>query len=141
MIGVFKIKFLMKTSKVNYEKKSFPFFLNAFFLGIAFVLGWTPCVGPILAGILAVASQESSVTQGMVLLFVYSLGLWIPFLVAALAVNEVINAIRKAGKYLIWVERVAGALLILIGVLLLTNQMSALAAWFTKVFSFLPVVG
>ena len=55
--------------------------------------------------------------------------------------NEVINAIRKAGKYLIWVERVAGALLILIGVLLLTNQMSALAAWFTKVFSFLPVVG
>ncbi len=141
MIGVFKIKFLMKTSKVNYEKKSFPFFINAFFLGIAFVLGWTPCVGPILAGILAVASQESSVTQGMVLLFVYSLGLWIPFLIAALAVNEVINAIRKAGKYLIWVERVAGALLVLIGMLLLTNQMSALAVWLTKVFSFLPVVG
>lgn len=141
MIGVFKIKFLMKTSKINYEKKSFPFFINAFFLGIAFVLGWTPCVGPILAGILAVASQESSITQGMVLLFVYSLGLWIPFLVAALAVNEVINAIRKAGRYLIWVERIAGALLILIGLLLLTNQMAALAVWFTKVFSFMPVVG
>lgn len=77
----------------------------------------------------------------MVLLFVYSLGLWIPFLVAALAVNEVINAIRKAGRYLIWVERIAGALLILIGLLLLTNQMAALAVWFTKVFSFMPVVG
>lgn len=141
MIGVFKIKFLMKTSKINYERKTFPFFINAFLLGMAFVLGWTPCVGPILAGILAVASQESSVIQGMVLLFVYSLGLWIPFLVAALAVNEVINAIRKAGKYLIWVEKIAGALLILIGILLLTNKMSALAAWFTKVFSFLPVVG
>ena len=60
---------------------------------------------------------------------------------AALAVNEVINAIRKAGRYLIWVERIAGALLILIGLLLLTNQMAALAVWFTKVFSFLPVVG
>ena len=141
MIGVFKIKFLMKTSKINYEKKSFPFFLNAFFLGIAFVLGWTPCVGPILAGILAVASQESSVTQGMLLLFVYSLGLWIPFLVAALAVNEVISAVRKAGRYLIWVERIAGALLIIIGLLLLTNKMTALTVWFTKVFSFLPVVG
>ena len=131
----------MKTTKMDYKKKSVPFFINAFFLGIAFVLGWTPCVGPILAGILAVASQESSVTQGMVLLFVYSLGLWIPFLVAALAVNEVINAIRKAGKYLVWVERTAGVLLVLIGVLLLTNKMYALSIWFTEVFSFLPVVG
>ncbi|MCI6474421.1 MAG: cytochrome c biogenesis protein CcdA [Mucispirillum sp.] len=141
MIGVFKIKFLMKTTKMDYKKKSVPFFINAFFLGIAFVLGWTPCVGPILAGILAVASQESSVTQGMMLLFIYSLGLWIPFLVAALAVNEVINAIRKAGKYLVWVERIAGVLLVLIGVLLLTNKMYALSIWFTEVFSFLPVVG
>lgn len=141
MMGVFKIKFLMKTSKITYKKRSFPFFLNAFFLGIAFVLGWTPCVGPILAGILAVASQEASVAQGMVLLFVYSLGLWIPFLVAALAVNELMSAIKKGGKYLIWVERAAGVLLIIIGILLLTNKMASLAAWFTKVFSFLPVVG
>lgn len=141
MIGVFKIKFLMKTAKVNYKKRSFPFFLNAFFLGIAFVLGWTPCVGPILAAILAVASQESSVMQGMVLLLVYSLGLWIPFLAAALAVNEVMSVIRKSGKYLIWVERIAGALLIIIGILLLTNKMASLAVWFTKVFSFLPAVG
>lgn len=138
MLGVFKIKFLMKTSKMNYQKKSFPFFLNSFFLGIAFVLGWTPCVGPILASILAVASQESSVTQGMMLLFIYSLGLWIPFLIAALAVNEVINAIRKAGKYLIWIEKIAGAMLIIIGLLLLTNKMTALTIYFTKIFSFLP---
>ena len=67
--------------------------------------------------------------------------LGITFLVAALAVNEVINAIRKAGKYLVWVERIAGVLLVLIGVLLLTNKMYALSIWFTEVFSFLPVVG
>ncbi len=142
MLGILKIKSLMKTSKLHYNtKKSLPFFINAFFLGMAFVLGWTPCVGPILAGILAVASQESYVIQGMFLLFIYSLGLWIPFLVAALAINEVINAIRKFGKYLVWIERIAGILLITIGILLLTNKMYTLSIWFTKVFSFLPVVG
>ncbi len=138
MIGLFKIKLLMKTAKINYQKKSFPFFVNAFILGIVFVLGWTPCIGPILTGILAVASQESSIYQGMVLLFVYSLGLWIPFLLSALAVNEVMSLIRKSGKVLIWVERIAGILLVIIGILLITNSMTALAVWSTKVFSFLP---
>ncbi len=141
MMGVFKIKFLMKTVKVNYKKRSVPFFVNAFLLGIVFVLGWTPCIGPILTGILAVASQESSVSQGMMLLFIYSLGLWIPFLVASLAVNEVMSAIRKAGTLLLWVERIAGLLLIVIGILLVTDKMTVLSNWFTKVFSFLPTVG
>ncbi len=141
LMGAFKIKFLMKTFKFNYNKKSFPFYLNAFILGIVFVLGWTPCVGPILAGILAVASQKAHLMQGVSLLFIYSLGLWIPFLISALAINEVIYAIRKAGKYLIWVERVAGVLLIVIGLLLLTNNMTKLTIWFTKIFSFIPVMG
>lgn len=141
MIGVFKIKFLMKTARINYSKKSVPFYINAFILGFVFVLGWTPCIGPILASILAVASQESSVAKGMSLLLVYSLGLWIPFLLSALAVNEVMAAIKKAGNVVIWVERIAGALLIIIGILLLTDSMTALTIWFTKVFSFLPQVG
>lgn len=141
MLGVFKIKFLMKTARINYSKKAFPFYINAFILGFVFVLGWTPCIGPILASILAVASQESSISKGMVLLLVYSLGLWIPFLVSALAVNEVMAAIKKAGNVIIWVERVAGALLIIIGLLLVTDSMTALTIWFTKIFSFLPAVG
>lgn len=141
MLGVFKIKFLMKTARINYSKKAFPFYINAFILGFVFVLGWTPCIGPILASILAVASQESSISKGMVLLLIYSLGLWIPFLVSALAVNEVMAAIKKAGNVIIWVERVAGALLIIIGLLLVTDSMTALTILFTKIFSFLPAVG
>lgn len=141
MIGVFKIKFLMKTARINYSKKSVPFYINAFILGFVFVLGWTPCIGPILASILAVASQESSVAKGMALLLVYSLGLWIPFLLSALAVNEVMAAIKKAGYVVLWVERIAGVLLVAIGILLVTDSMTELTIWFTKIFSFLPTVG
>lgn len=141
MIGVFKIKFLMKTARINYSKKSVPFYINAFILGFVFVLGWTPCIGPILASILAVASQESSVAKGMALLLVYSLGLWIPFLLSALAVNEVMAAIKKAGNVVLWVERIAGVLLVVIGILLVTDSMTELTIWFTKIFSFLPTVG
>lgn len=141
MIGVFKIKFLMKTARINYTKKSVPFYVNAFILGFVFVLGWTPCIGPILASILTVASQESSVTQGMGLLLVYSLGLWIPFLISALAINEVMAAVKKAGKAVMWVERIAGILLILIGILLVTNSMETLTIYLTKLLPFLPAGG
>lgn len=141
MLGVFKIKFLMKTARINYSKKSVPFYVNAFILGFVFVLGWSPCIGPILASILAVASQESSVTQGIVLLFVYSLGLWIPFLISALAINEVMAAVKKAGKAVIWVERIAGILLILIGILLVTSSMKILTIYLTKLLPFLPAGG
>lgn len=141
MIGVFKIKFLMKTARINYTKKSVPFYVNAFILGFVFVLGWTPCIGPILASILTVASQESSVTQGMGLLLVYSLGLWIPFLISALAVNEVMAAVKKAGKAVMWVERIAGIFLILIGILLVTSSMETLTIYLTKLLPFLPAGG
>ena len=141
MIGIFKIKTLLKQSKFNYKKHSFPFYIEAFLLGIALVLGWTPCIGPILTSILFVAAQESSVNQGIILLLVYSLGLWIPFLVSALAINEVMKAVRKTGKYLIWVERTAGALLVLMGILLLTDQMTKLSIFFSELFDFIPLLG
>ncbi len=140
MVGVFKIKALMKHAKINYAGSTrVPFFVQSFILGIAFVLGWTPCVGPILSGILALASVEESVNQGIIMLLVYSFGLWIPFLIAALAINESLAFARKAAKYIIWVERIAGGLLILIGVLLLTNNMTQITIWFLKAFPWLPV--
>ena len=141
MLGVFKINFLLKTKKINYKRHSYPFYIESFILGIVFVLGWTPCIGPILTGVIAIASQEETVSQGMTLLFTYSLGLWIPFLIAALAVNEVMVLIKKTGKYLIWIERIAGILLILVGIILLFNQMTALTAIFSNIFSFLPSLG
>lgn len=130
MLGVFKIKALMMQKKVNYRKKNAPFFIEAFLLGIAFVLGWTPCIGPILSGILALAAKENTVANGMLLLFVYALGLWIPFLISALLMSQIVTAIRKAGKLMMIVEKVSGILLILIGILILTGSMTRIVSLF-----------
>lgn len=139
MAGVFKINFLLKQTKVNYKKHKFPFFVEAFLLGVAFVLGWTPCVGPILSGILAIAALEDSIYKGMALLLTYSAGLWIPFLIAALAVGETMKAVRKAGKYIVWVERAAGILLIVIGAALITGSMTKITVFLLKIFPNMPV--
>lgn len=140
MIGFFKIKFLLKhVHIINYKKHNLPFFAEAFFLGIAFVLGWTPCVGPVLSGILALAALRDSLYQGMLLLFVYSLGLWIPFLISALAVGEAVKAVRKAGKYLLWAERAAGLLLIAIGLVLITSNMTKITVLLLKFLPDTPV--
>ena len=139
MAGLFKIKFLLKQAKVNYKKHSFPFFAEAFLLGGAFVLGWTPCVGPILSAILALAALESSVYHGMALLLAYSFGLWIPFMLAALAAGEAMKLTRKAGKYMVWIERGAGAMLVAIGLILITGNMTKITVFFMKLFPNMPV--
>jgi cytochrome c-type biogenesis protein len=133
LFGVFKINKLLVQKKVSYKKRNAPFFIEAFLLGIAFVLGWTPCIGPILSGILALAAKESTASSGMFLLFVYSLGLWIPFLISALFVSEVMKAIKKAGKVMIIVEKISGVLLITIGILILSGSMSKLVALFYRI--------
>lgn len=132
MLGAFRINFLLRQVKFSRKKGHAPFYIEAFILGAVFVLGWTPCVGPVLAGVLAIASQEQSVNQGMTLLLIYSLGLWIPFMIAALAVNEAMKAVRKAGKYLVWFERAAGILLMIIGVALMTDSMTKITTYILK---------
>jgi len=118
-------------------KRSMHLFLfEAFLLGVAFVMGWTPCVGPILAGVLSLASTEQTVFKGMTLLFVYSLGLWIPFLVSALALGFVIGSIRKAGRYIVIVERISGVFLILVGLLILTGSLTSIVSYLTNMFPF-----
>jgi len=138
MLGVFKIQKLLNQKKWNYQKKNKgPFYIEAFLLGVAFVFGWTPCIGPILGGILALASQEATVSQGMLLLLTYSLGLWIPFLISALALGFVIGGIKKAGKTMIIVEKIAGILLIVIGLLMLTDLLTVIVTYLTRWFPFL----
>ncbi len=133
MMGIFKIQKLLSHKKWNYKKRNKgPFYIEAFLLGIAFVFGWTPCIGPILGGILALASQEATVAKGMFLLFTYSMGLWIPFLISALALGFVIGGIKKAGNVMVIVEKVAGALLILIGLLMLTDFMTIIVSYMTR---------
>ncbi len=106
MMGVFRINKLLVQKKWNYSNKSGkPFYINAFLLGIAFVFGWTPCLGPVLAGIFAIAASKETVWQGIWLLTAFGFGLWIPFLLSAFAVGFVLSSMKKAGRIVMVVEK------------------------------------
>lgn len=134
MVGIYKINKLLVQKKWNYKGGSAPFFVEAFLLGVAFVFGWTPCIGPILAGILVLASKQDTVSQGIMMLFSFSLGLWIPFLFSALALGTVISFIKKAGNFVLWIERIAGLMLIVIGVLMVSGSLTIIVSYITDIF-------
>ena len=127
-IGVFKIPFLLNEARVQTSTKPSSM-IGAVVVGISFAFGWTPCIGPILAAILAVASQQDSVNQGIALLSVYSLGLAIPFLLTALAINQFFVAFSKIRRHYHTIEIVSGLLMIVIGVLIFTNRFTIIAQW------------
>lgn len=99
-------------------------YLGSFGVGFAFALGWTPCIGPILGSILLLASTRSSTGEGIFLLFVYSLGLGIPFLLFSFFFTLFFPFYERVKPYLPWVERASGALLVILGILLLTHRYS-----------------
>jgi cytochrome c-type biogenesis protein len=99
-------------------------------LGLVFAFGWTPCLGPILAGILAIASTKQTVTEGMLLLGFYSAGLGIPFLLTSLALNQFLSFYSRFKKHFHAVEMVSGALVIAVGVMMVTGSLTRLATWF-----------
>lgn len=101
-------------------------------VGVAFGAGWSPCIGPVLGGILTLAATRGSVGEGMFLLAVYSLGLAVPFLAATLALDRFLSASSRLRRWMPWVSRTAGALLILVGVLLLTGSFTVLSALFAR---------
>jgi len=122
-MGVFRLAFLETEKRVHAQRKpAGP--LGAVLVGIAFAFGWTPCIGPILGGILAIAGSKNSVGEGVVLLAVYSLGLGIPFLLTSLAINQFFGAARKIRRYYHAIELTSGALLIVIGVLIISGQLT-----------------
>jgi cytochrome c-type biogenesis protein len=135
MLGVLNIPFFARTMRVrditpNVQRSH----AGAFFMGIAFGAGWTPCVGPFLAGLLALASNQQTVAEGTALLILYGLGLGIPFLLAGLAVDRSLGVMRALRPHLPTVERVSGVLLIGMGILLFTERMTLITAWLTRVF-------
>lgn len=104
-------------------------------VGLAFAAGWSPCIGPILAAILALASQANGVLQGAWLLFVYSMGLAVPFLVTALAIGAVLPVLNRIKRFLPAIEVTAGAFMILTGVVLVNYWFLRVAGWF---YQFVP---
>src|SRR5450756_417484 len=112
--------------------------IGAYVMGLAFAFGWTPCIGPILAAILAVAASEQTVTKGAGLLAVYSVGLGIPFIIAAFAIEPFAAFLSHFRKYLRRVEQAMGALLVLTGIAFLTGSINQMSVWLLEAF---PVLG
>jgi cytochrome c-type biogenesis protein len=127
-MGVFRLAFLESEKRMHSRRKpAGP--LGAVLVGIAFAFGWTPCIGPILGGILAIAGSKNSVGEGITLLAVYSLGLGIPFLLTSLAINQFFGAAKKIRRYYHAIELTSGALLIAIGLLIITGQLTIITRY------------
>lgn len=129
-MGVLKSQWLMREARVQMADKPLGF-LGSVLAGMAFGAGWTPCIGPILGSILLYisAAPDADLAKGIPLMLAYSLGLAIPFLVAAAALERFLLWSQRFRRYMGWVERVAGALLVLFGLLLVSGQFSKLAQW------------
>jgi cytochrome c-type biogenesis protein len=124
-MGVFRIAALETEKRVQTQKRpAGPF--GAVLVGIAFAFGWTPCIGPILGGILVVAGAKETVREGVVLLAVYSLGLRIPFLLTSLAIDRFFAVSKRIRRHYHTIELVSGALLVVVGLLIFTHQLTVI---------------
>ena len=135
-LGVFRIGLLYREARFQVDR---PVGLwGAYVMGLAFAFGWTPCIGPILGSILAIAGAETSVAQGAFLLAVYSAGLGIPFVLAAFAMKPFTAFLKRMRSRFVAVERTMGALLVLTGVAFLSGWLTNASFWLLETF---PVLG
>jgi len=130
LVGIFKIKFLYQDKRFHQVAKPRGI-AGALVLGLAFAFGWTPCIGPILSGVLTLASTKSTLIDGVFLLATYSLGLGIPFLITSLALNRFLGFYGRFKRHFRAVEIASGALVTAVGVLILTNNLARMASWFS----------
>ena len=127
-MGVFRIAFLESEKRMQANRKPAGA-LGAVLVGIAFAFGWSPCIGPILGGILALAAAKDTVWEGTELLAVYSVGLGIPFLLTSIAINQFFAVTKRIRKHYHAIEMVSGGLLVAIGVLIFTNQFTIIVRY------------
>ena len=139
IIGIINIKFL------NYEKRmqtnSNTNFYSPILIGMAFAFGWTPCIGPILGSILVLAATEESLNKGVILLFSYSLGLAIPFILSGYLIQRFLIFSKNFKKNIVLVTKSGGIVLLITSILILTNQLQALGYYLLNIFPFLQNFG
>jgi cytochrome c-type biogenesis protein len=134
LTGIIPIHFLLGEKRFNINRKPAGY-AGSFLVGVAFSAGWTPCIGPILASILMVAATEETVAHGIILLLAYSMGLAIPFFLAALAMHQFLVVFNRFKKYIRIFEIVTGVFLIIVGVMVFGNYLAVLSRYFTMMFS------
>lgn len=138
MMGAVRIPSMMRDTRPNVSTKGGnP--VGAYLLGLAFAFGWTPCIGPVLGSILAVSATAGS--EGVVLLAIYSAGLGVPFLLIALFTNEISGKLKRIGMAGRWLYRIAGGLMVLMGIGVMTGQISRVAFWLLEAFPALGIIG
>lgn len=126
LLGWINIKGLNFEKRIHMDKKPMHI-MGTFVIGMAFGAGWSPCIGPMLGSILIVAGSQDTVSQGIVLLTIYSAGLALPFLVISFFVNRLLDIMKRTRSILTYVNRIAGVLLIAMGLLLITDKFRILA--------------
>ena len=131
--GIVRIPLLYHEQRMGMTKLNLGY-LGSFLIGVAFAIGWTPCVGPILSSILILASTQETVSTGIILLSAYSIGLGLPFLITALFINTALKTFNRLQQYFKVIEIGAGVLLIVLGVLIITDSFSVLTRWANMLF-------
>ncbi|MDD9978171.1 MAG: cytochrome c biogenesis protein CcdA [Boseongicola sp.] len=140
-LGVVRIGFLYRQFRSDVGATSNVGIVGAFVIGLAFAFGWTPCVGPVLAAILFTAAGQDSALQGASLLFVYGAGMTLPFVLAALFIGPFMSWMSRFRRYLGWIEKLMGLLLITFGVLIATNSINIIAQWMLDTFPVFSAIG
>lgn len=139
-LHVIRIPLLDRTARLGVAQRPASF-IGAFAIGIAFGFGWSPCVGPVLTAILLMAGAEDSAAEGAKLLLIYSLGIGVPFLIAAVFASAFMRALARFKARLALVEKIMGGLLVIAGVLIFTGQMATIAFWIIETFPALGKIG
>ena len=132
IMRVIKFDFINREKKVHLQEKPAGY-IGSVLVGIVFAAGWTPCIGPILGSILSVSASEGSVLFGVQLLFAYSIGLGLPFLITSLALNTFLHHLPKVTRHMNIITTFSGVILVCIGLLLVTDRFTDLSNWFQAV--------
>ena len=139
IIGIINIKFLNYEKRIQTNKNAN--FYSPILIGIAFAFGWTPCIGPILGSILVLAATEETINKGILLLIFYSLGLALPFILSGYLIQKFLIFSKNFKKNINLVSKIGGIILLITGVLILTNQLQALGYYLLNIFPFLQSFG
>jgi cytochrome c-type biogenesis protein len=140
MIGLFRIGILMRDVRFQVDRKPVGL-AGSYVMGLAFAFGWTPCVGPVLAGVLAVAASKSTAGEGAVLLAAYAAGMGLPFIVAAAMAGPFLGFARRFRRHLGTVEKIMGGLLVVTGVMIATGWFEIVGFWLLEAFPAFSRIG
>lgn len=140
-LGIFRIGILYQQLRADADTISFRGYAGAYLIGLAFAFGWTPCVGPVLAALLFTAAGQDTWAQGASLLFVYGLGMTLPFILAALFIGPFMKLMKRFRRHLGTIEKLTGGLLVLFGVLIATNSVNYIANWLLENVPWFTMIG